>query len=132
FSTSVAHAQNSTVGDRIYSVLNELWIPLFYLITGVCFILGLVVIAKGLLKLKDAGNDAGGARGVVSEGILHLCAGAILLALPSAAGIGVTSWTGTSVNIFGNRLEMFAAVEQTDYGLGENPPNLTIRDTNKK
>src|SRR3546814_6604805 len=60
-----------------------------------------------MVRWKDGGgDDSRGYKVTLSEGMLHLFAGSLLVALPHAAGVGVTSMTGIDFNMFGSGSEL--------------------------
>jgi hypothetical protein len=55
------------------------------------FLGGLVMVATGLMKLKQASDSQGG-RATYGEGFWRLAVGAGLVAVPAVAGVGVESF----------------------------------------
>ena len=83
----------NTLGQQLYEIGNELWKPLFILISAGSFLAGLVLLAVGLTKLTKQHETRGG---IWDSGMAHLVAAAMLISLPDAAGIGVTTLFGSS------------------------------------
>jgi hypothetical protein len=81
-----AHAEN-TVGDLLKGLVDNVWNPLFLLIAVVAALAGIWMMAKGLMKLVEAANERGG-KGY-GPGLTWVIVGAVLIALPDAAGIGM-------------------------------------------
>jgi hypothetical protein len=90
---SVALAQD-TIGNRLQAIVTDTWNPFFLLVAVGAGIAGVYMFARGLMKLVAASNErtnTGYASGIVS---IVIAAG--LIALPDAAGIGMTSILGAA------------------------------------
>lgn len=108
-----------SVGGRLAGILTELWGPLLFLIVALAFVAGLWLFARGLVRLKDAAiDDSRGYRGTLGEGVLHLFAASLLVALPEAAGVGVSTITGLDFNLFGSYDELAHLTRTLDIGTG--------------
>ncbi len=79
--TGEAHAQGSTIGDASTKVLAQVK-NVGTLTIGASFLLGIVMVAGGLLKLKQASENQG-QNPPYSAGLWRLALGAGLLALPA-------------------------------------------------
>jgi hypothetical protein len=82
----IALAQSNTIGDRLQSIGQELWGPLFLLIACASFAVGLYLLWTGLLKLSRQNETR---EGLWRSGFAHILAAALLISLPDAAGIGL-------------------------------------------
>lgn len=94
FSLFLLYSTNSyavtNAGVSISNTLDDLWSPV-YLLAAILFVVsGLLVMVKGLMKLKDS-SERGGSSG---EAIAIVFIGAILLAIPTAAGMGIETFIG--------------------------------------
>jgi len=83
----------NTLGGRLAAIGTELWKPLFVLVSFGSFIGGLILLGVGLMKLTRQGESRGG---LWDSGLAHLVAAALLISLPSAAGMGVTTLFGNT------------------------------------
>lgn len=81
-----AYAQSNTIGDRLQSIGQEVWGPLFFLIACASFAIGLYLMGAGLLKLTRQHESR---EGIWRSGLAHIVAAALLISLPDAAGIGL-------------------------------------------
>lgn len=90
-----AHAEVNTVGDALKGFVENVWNPLFLLISVLAAVGGLWMMARGLMKLTEAAHDRNG-RHHYGPGIAWIVVGAMLIALPDAAGIGMTSVLGAA------------------------------------
>lgn len=119
------------VGDRLVAMLSNVWGPLFFLIAGASYVVGIVVFIAGLNKLRESSNSSMMAdRASLSNGLVKLFAAAMLIGLPEAAGIGVTTWTGTSANIFGSSSDLNSISRSLDFGQNGGPGDLSGRQGN--
>lgn len=130
--TAPAYATGMTsgndLGTRLAGVLKDLYGPLFLTITGVSYLVGFIMLAKGLDLLKDSaawGSTRSTKENGAGRGMAHLASGATLIAFPDAVGIGVTTMFGDAFNIFGSASEFKNVAAQLDMG---NTPNFGVRD----
>lgn len=100
---TAAHAQQS-IGGRLSGILSEAWGPILFLIIVIAFVAGLWMFIRGLFKMKDISDPRAGSG--AGEAILHMVAGSLLVALPHAAGVGVSTVTGIDFNLFGSQSEL--------------------------
>jgi hypothetical protein len=89
-----ASGTDNTVGSILKGLVDNVWNPLFLLIAVVSALGGIWMIAKGLMKLVEAANDRGG-KGV-APGLAWVVVGALLIALPDAAGMGMQTIFGAA------------------------------------
>lgn len=82
----------NTVGEKLVGLISNIWNPLFLLIAVVAALGGIWMVAKGLMKLSEAANDRGG-KGY-GPGLAWIVVGAMLIALPDSAGMGMTTIFG--------------------------------------
>lgn len=87
-------AGGQTIGDRLASMVNEAWNPIFLLVAAGAAIAGIFMFAKGLMKLAEASNERSNSG--YAPGLAYLALAAALIALPDAAGIGMTSILGSA------------------------------------
>ena len=92
--TTAANAQDATIGGRLFEIIKDSWNPIFLLIVVVMGVLGIYFIARGLVKCVEAAQNNG--RSSYGNAIAYLFAGAMLVALPDVAGIGMTSLLGNA------------------------------------
>jgi hypothetical protein len=88
-------AGEQTIGDRLAAMVNDAWNPIFLLVAAGAAIGGIFMFAKGLMKLVEASGERGG-NGGYTPGLAYLALAAALLALPDAAGMGMTSILGAA------------------------------------
>ena len=84
----------NTVGEKLVGLIENVWNPLFLLIAVAAAVCGLWMMAKGLLKLADTREHMNG-KGI-GPGLAWIVVGAMLIALPDTAGIGMTSVLGSA------------------------------------
>lgn len=85
---------DNTIGEKLQGLVDNIWNPLFLLIAVVAALGGLWMMAKGLMKLVEAANERGG-KGF-APGIVWIIVGAMLIALPDAAGMGMQTIFGAA------------------------------------
>lgn len=89
-----APASAQTIGGRLSAIVQDVWNPLFLLAAIGSALLGLFVFVRGLMKIVEAAQSGG--REGFGPGITHIVVAAFLIALPDAAGIGMTSILGAA------------------------------------
>lgn len=89
-----AGGTDNTVGSILKGIIDNVWNPLFLLIAVVAALGGIWMMAKGLMKLVESASDRGG-RGV-APGLAWIVVGALLIALPDAAGMGMQTIFGAA------------------------------------
>lgn len=92
-SPGLAFAQ-STVGNRLSAIVDDVWNPFFLLVAVCSAIGGLFMFARGMMKLVAASGDRSNMG--FGPGLVSLVIAAALLALPDAAGMGMTSILGSA------------------------------------
>lgn len=83
-----------TIGAVLKQLIDNVWNPLFLLIAVIAALGGIFMMARGLMKLAEAANDRGG-RGY-APGLVWVVIGAMLVALPDAAGMGMQTVFGAA------------------------------------
>jgi hypothetical protein len=83
-----------TVGDRLAAMVNDAWNPIFLVVAAGSAIAGIFMFAKGFMKLAEASNERSNSG--YAPGLAYLALAAGLIALPDAAGIGMTSILGAA------------------------------------
>ncbi|NTF17188.1 hypothetical protein G6L37_01930 [Agrobacterium rubi] len=92
---TLAMAQSSsTIGDRLAAMVNDAWNPIFLLVAVAAGLGGIFLFAKGLMKLVDASSDRSNTG--FAPGLTYIALAAALIALPDAAGMGMTSILGAA------------------------------------
>lgn len=91
---TMALAATSTIGDRLKSIVNEAWNPIFLLVAVGAALGGIFMFAKGLMKLVAASSDR--TQQGYAPGLTYMAIAAGLIALPDAAGMGMTSILGAA------------------------------------
>jgi len=84
--------QPTTIGQLLMDFIQDSWNPVFLLIVVTMGVVGIFFIARGLTSIVAAAQQNG--RTTYTSGISMLLAGAMLVALPDVAGIGMTSLLG--------------------------------------
>ena len=84
-----------TIGEALSDMIQNVWNPLFLLIAVAAAITGVLMMARGLMKLSEAAQDRGNARGF-GPGLIWIAIGAMLIALPDMAGMGMQSVLGAT------------------------------------
>lgn len=84
----------NTLGEKLVGLIDNVWNPLFLLIAVVAAVGGIWMMAKGLMKLAEAANDRGG-KGF-APGLIWVIVGAMLIALPDTAGMGMSTIFGSA------------------------------------
>lgn len=78
-----------TIGGTLSRIISDSWNPVFILVVVLMAVTGIYFIARGLVKCVEAAQNNG--RSGFGSAIAYLFAGAMLVALPDVAGIGMTS-----------------------------------------
>lgn len=112
--TSAAYAQTTTVGNRLDEILKNITGPFIFLISLLCFVGGIWLLAKALVKLRESSGQGG----QVGPAMAILLAAALLIMLPEAAGTGMLTLTGQQSGLINN--EDIAAAK---IGLDDQQPN---------
>jgi len=89
-----APASAQTIGDRLRSIVSEIWDPFFILVAIVSAVAGLFFLIKGFMKLVEAAQSGG--RGGYGPGLVYIAVAAMLISLPDAAGVGMQSVLGAA------------------------------------
>lgn len=86
-----------SVGNALSNLVNDVWNPVLLLITMGSGLAGIYLMIRGLVKISAAAHGGHGA-GQVHYGpsLANIAFGAFLIALPQAAGIGITTIFGGS------------------------------------
>lgn len=84
-----------TIGQRLVEIVNDAWNPLFLLVAVGAALGGIYLFARGLMKLVAASTERG-QQASYSSGLAYLAIAAMLIALPDAAGMGMTSLLGAA------------------------------------
>lgn len=92
YSTSAYAADEETLGGRLSAIVNESWNPIFILLIMMFGVGGLFFLARGLMKVVEAASNGG--RATYGNAITYVFVGALLLFIPDAAGMGMTSILG--------------------------------------
>ncbi|MCS4088984.1 hypothetical protein [Rhizobium sp. BK176] len=85
---------SNTVGEKLVGLISNVWNPLFLLIAVLAAVGGIYMMARGLGKLAEAANERGG-KGF-APGLVWILVGALLIALPDAAGMGMNTVFGAA------------------------------------
>lgn len=101
-----AHA-TSSVGGMISTLATNITSPFSLLIVGFGFLLGVTLIAGGLMKLAHAGD---GQRSTTADGVLRMIGGSLLIGLPPMIVVGVSTFYGAG----GSGIQSSAAVTLAD------------------
>ena len=87
-------AGESTIGDRLVALVNDAWNPIFLLVAVGAALGGIFMFAKGLMKLVAASSER--SQQGFAPGLTYIALAAALIALPDAAGMGMTSVLGAA------------------------------------
>lgn len=99
-SPGAAWAQEATtIGDRLNAILKDITGPFIFLISLLCLVGGIWLLAKGLIKLREAAGNGQQSTGAIAI----IVAAAFLIALPEAAGTGMLTLTGEQSGIINNQ-----------------------------
>ena len=86
----VAFADSSNLGESLNSFSSDFFVPAWSFFKVLLVPLGLMMVASGLMKLKDAGDHRG--QGSVMAGFVRLAVGGAMVALPSFTEVISTSF----------------------------------------
>lgn len=89
----VALAQE-TIGGRLQAIVNDAWNPIFLIVAVGSALGGIFMFAKGLMKLVAASSER--TQQGYGPGLVYMAIAAMLIALPDAAGMGMTSIMGSA------------------------------------
>lgn len=93
---SAALAQD-TIGNRLQAIVTDTWNPFFLLVAVASGLAGIYMFARGLMKVANASSQMSGANSKDwAPGMVSMAIGGALVALPDAAGIGMTSILGAA------------------------------------
>lgn len=87
-------ADDQTIGSRLAAMVNDAWNPIFLVIAAGAAVAGIFMFAKGLMKLVEASGERSNSG--YTPGLAYLALAAALIALPDAAGMGMTSILGAA------------------------------------
>lgn len=90
----VAAAEADTIGYRLVSILNDAWNPIFLVVAVAAALGGIFMFARGMMKLVAASSDRGNSG--YGPGLVYIAIAAALIALPDAAGMGMSSILGAA------------------------------------
>ena len=88
-----APASAQTIGSQLSAIVSEVWNPLFLLVAVGSALLGIFLFFRGLMKVVEAAQSG---RGGFGPGLTNIVVAIFLIALPDAAGIGMTSILGAA------------------------------------
>lgn len=91
---SQAHAEETTAGEMIKHIGTDLYGPLFATAILCSFLMGIILIGKGVSKLKDISSHQGGPN-LSKEALLMIFGGTCLIALPDVMGAGLYTFYQT-------------------------------------
>lgn len=97
-----AHAAAS-FGERLQQMIEGTVSPVLLLIGAASLVAGIWLMGKGLMKMVEASQERGGA--TLGSAFAMVFAATLLIALPDAAGVGVTSIFGTNNFLGTNSLD---------------------------
>ncbi|OAH40888.1 hypothetical protein AX289_28080 [Methylorubrum populi] len=129
---AVTPRSGNDIGSRLAGVMEDLYGPLFLVVAAVSYLVGFIMLFKGLDLLKDSaawGSTRSTKENGAGRGIAHLVSGTVLIAFPEFVGIGVTTMFGDAFNIFGSSSEFRQVAAQMDMG---GNPNFSVRDGNMR
>ncbi|AOG03411.1 putative membrane protein (plasmid) [Bosea sp. RAC05] len=107
---------SNTLGQSIFGAMGDMVGPILVAISFFAFLVGIFLVGKGIMKFKDASSHHGGG---VGPAAFTLMAGVLLIALPEASGIGMTSVMGTG-GLFGSGdLQAARVMDAADDGTGK-------------
>jgi hypothetical protein len=91
-----AYADN-TIGSRISALVQDAWNPIFLLVAVGAALAGIIMFAKGFMKIAAASSQSAQSNSKDwVPGLAYIAIAAALIALPDAAGIGMTSILGAA------------------------------------
>jgi hypothetical protein len=115
---SQAFAQEASIGSRLQAMLSDLTGPLVFLVSITCLLAGLWLLARSLIRLKDAGGN----NEQTGPALLTMVAAVMLVALPEVAGIGMLTTAGGG---FVSNGDMMAARATLDAGYADKSAGLS-------
>lgn len=83
-----------SIGSRLNSIISDNWNAIFLLIAAGCALAGLFMLCRGLVGIVSSASSGG--RESASGPLIMIVAGAMLIALPDVAGIGMKSLFGVA------------------------------------
>jgi hypothetical protein len=87
----------NTLGEKLVGLIDNVWNPLFLLIAVVAAVGGVWMMAKGLMKLAHASSQNGNSNSFLwAPGLTWIIVGAMLIALPDTAGMGMNTIFGSA------------------------------------
>lgn len=93
---NIAFAQD-TIGNRLQALITDAWNPFFLLVAVGSGIAGIYMFARGLMKIASASSQSSQSNQKDwVPGMVSMVIGGALIALPDAAGIGMTSILGAA------------------------------------
>jgi hypothetical protein len=100
---SPANAASASFGERLQQMIEGTVSPVLLLIGAASLAAGIYLMGKGLMKMVEASSDRGSA--TLGSAFLMLFSATLLIALPDAAGVGVTSIFGSNNFLGTNSLD---------------------------
>ena len=88
---AAAQSTGLTLGDMVAGIAADIWAPFWILTMGLSLLVGLYLVAMGIFKLRDIGGHG---QSTALDGLLRICGGAFLVALPDTLNIGLMSFYG--------------------------------------
>ncbi len=92
---SMAAGPAETVGNALSNLVNDVWNPMLLLITMASGLGGIYLMIKGLVRIAAAAHGGHGAsQAHYGPALANIAFAAFLIALPQAAGVGITTLFG--------------------------------------